>query len=98
VVSFKGGQDLTSRCSAGEGKGEENKKDTHVCIHPSQTSDYMDQLVKETVEIKLHLNSMNRKEIFRLTEAWNPNTRLLWYSTSYIFEKNPRGQTQGRAH
>jgi hypothetical protein len=47
-----------------EARGEENKKDIHVCISASQTSDYMDQLVKETVEIKLHLNNINRKERF----------------------------------
>jgi hypothetical protein len=35
----------------------------------AQTSGYTDQLVKEAVEIKLHLDNRNREEGFEFSEA-----------------------------
>jgi hypothetical protein len=38
---------------------------------------YMDQLVKEAIEIRLHLNNINRVEGFKLSQAWNPAIKIL---------------------
>lgn len=43
----------------------------------AKTSVYMDQLVYESTEIWLHLNNVNYKEGFKLSQAWNPAIRFL---------------------
>jgi hypothetical protein len=47
----------------------------------------MDQLVKETTEIKLHLNNITGKKGFTLSKEWNPNTKLLQCSSAYRSDK-----------
>jgi hypothetical protein len=54
----------------------------------AETSDCMDRLVKEAIEIKLHLENLNREEWFILSKAWNPSTSLLRHSNTHISRKS----------
>jgi hypothetical protein len=47
----------------------------------AKTSGYVDQLAKEAIEMKLHLN---RKEGFKLCKAQNPSTSLLRHSSTHV--------------
>jgi hypothetical protein len=38
----------------------------------STKSRYMDRLIKEAIEIKLHLNIMNREDSLCLSQSWKP--------------------------
>jgi hypothetical protein len=49
----------------------------------AKTSDYMDQLVKEATETRLHPNNINREEGFRLSKAWHLTVRLLKLSDAH---------------
>jgi hypothetical protein len=46
----------------------------------AKTSGYMDELVRETVDVKLHPDNINREEGFKHIKAWNPTTRILGHS------------------
>jgi hypothetical protein len=46
-------------------------------------SGYMHQLVKEAIEIKLHVDNTNREEGFKLSKTWNLSTRFLKYSNAH---------------
>jgi hypothetical protein len=47
----------------------------------------MNQLVKEAIEIKLHLNNINREEGLILSKAWNLSTKLLRHSNIHTSQK-----------
>jgi hypothetical protein len=49
----------------------------------AETSGYMDLLVREAIEIKLHQNSINREERVKFRKAWNPSTSLLRHSNTH---------------
>jgi hypothetical protein len=38
----------------------------------AKTSGYMDQLVKDVREVRLHPNNIYKEEGFKLSKAWNP--------------------------
>jgi hypothetical protein len=38
----------------------------------------MDRLVKEAIQIRLNQNNVNRDNGFKLSQAWNPVTKLLF--------------------
>jgi hypothetical protein len=38
---------------------------------------YMDRIVKEAIEIRLHPNNFNRDRGFTLSRAWQPVTNML---------------------
>jgi hypothetical protein len=48
----------------------------------AKMSDHMDLIVKEATEIILHLNNINREEGFKLSESWNPSSRLLGHTNT----------------
>jgi hypothetical protein len=50
-----------------------NCRDTEVLARTG----YMDQLVKEAIEIQLHPNNFNREEGFKLSHEWNPAIKIL---------------------
>jgi hypothetical protein len=62
-----------------------------IKFHESQvlpkTSGYMDWLVNEAIEIKLHPENMNREEGFKPSKAWNPSTRLCGHSNTHTSRK-----------
>jgi hypothetical protein len=57
---------------------------------------YMDRLVAEPTEIKLHPDIINREEGFKLSKALNPSTGLIRRSNTYI-TKIPRKHREERA-
>jgi hypothetical protein len=61
----------------------------HETIVLAKTLGYMDQPVKEATEIKLHLDNINRKEVFGLGKAWNPSTCLFRHSNKQT-SQNPQ--------
>jgi hypothetical protein len=43
----------------------------------------MDRLITEAIEIRLHLNNINREEGFNLSQAWNPAIEILQTNTRH---------------
>lgn len=43
----------------------------------SITASYVNRLLKETIDIRLHVNGFNRQEAFTLNRAWQSITQLL---------------------
>jgi flagella basal body P-ring formation protein FlgA len=43
-----------------------------------RASEYMDRLVKEAIQIRLSHKNFNRDNVFTLSQAWNPVTKLLF--------------------
>jgi hypothetical protein len=54
----------------------------------AQTSGYMDRLVKEAIEIKLHPDSISRLEGFKLSKVFNSSTNLLRHSNTHTSRKS----------
>jgi hypothetical protein len=54
----------------------------------AKTSGYIDKFDTAAIEIKLHLNNINREEVFELSTAWNPSTRLLRHSNAHTSRKS----------
>jgi hypothetical protein len=48
---------------------------------------YMDRLVKEAIEIRLHPNNFNRDEGFSLSHTWRPVINMLKRSSGERMEK-----------
>jgi hypothetical protein len=44
----------------------------------------MDQLMKGSIQIQLHLNNINREEGFKLSQAWNLTNKILQTITQTI--------------
>jgi hypothetical protein len=43
-----------------------------------RASGYMDRLFKEAIQIRLNHKNFNRDNVFTLSRAWNPVTKLLF--------------------
>jgi hypothetical protein len=54
----------------------------------------MDRLIKEAIEIRLHPNSIDREEGFKLTQAWNPAIKILQTNTRRDRSRNGQEKRQ----
>jgi hypothetical protein len=52
-----------------------------------ETSGYMYSLVKETTDIKLHLDNMNKEERFKPNKARNSSTRFFKHANTHTSRK-----------
>jgi hypothetical protein len=57
-----------------ESSDQINFKDTEVL---AKTAGYVDQLVKEGIEIWLYSNNINQERGFKLSQAWNLTINIL---------------------
>ena len=62
----------------------------------SITASYVNRLLKETIDIRLHVNGFNRQEAFTLNRAWQSITQLLTQRKEAHPppQKKKQGQTQ----
>jgi hypothetical protein len=42
----------------------------------TKTAGYMDRLIKEAIEIRLHPNNINTEKGFKLNQEWNPAIKI----------------------
>jgi hypothetical protein len=59
---------------------------------------YMDRLVKEAIEIRLHPNNFNRDGGFPLSRAWQPVTNMLKQSGEPVSTQGQATQALDSAH
>jgi hypothetical protein len=59
---------------------------------------YMDHLVKEAIEIRLHPNNFNSDGGFNLSRAWQPVTNMLKQSWKPISKQGQATQALDSAH
>jgi hypothetical protein len=60
----------------------------------AKTAGYIDQLVKEAIEIRLNLNNINREEGFKLSQAWNLAIKILQSNDPDSTNNTTRGRFQ----
>jgi hypothetical protein len=59
---------------------------------------YMDRIVKEAIEIRLHPNNFNRDGGFNLSRAWQPVTHMLRQSGEPIGKQDQAKQALDFTH
>jgi excinuclease UvrABC helicase subunit UvrB len=59
---------------------------------------YMDRIVKEAIEIRLHPNNFNRDGGFNFSRAWQPVTNMLKQSGETISKQDQAKQALDSAH
>jgi hypothetical protein len=55
-----------------------------------EATGYMDHVIKEAIEIRLHLRSFNRDDGFTLSQSWYPVTNMLKQYRHTNVEARPR--------
>jgi hypothetical protein len=65
-----------SETSSASGVESDHRIKFHETEVLSKTPGYMDRLVREATETKLHPDNINRREGFKLSKALNPSARL----------------------
>jgi hypothetical protein len=57
---------------------------------------YMDRLVREAIEIRLHTNNFNRDDGFNLSHAWRPIIKMLQLPRSAPMAKQGQAQVENQ--